>query len=184
MPATSNRFGDDYVHLFTLVTSRPLGKRFSLGLEYDGTYERAFADGELDSQWMRRISLGYNVSNESSFQPRTARYQRPWRLCAVLPGRQQPRGRVSPAIPGGRRAVRQLRKPGFGRNAQPFHREVRPSRRRRRGHVAATSRPSARRRPESQACSGAKPLTREFITSKYLQVIQRNHWNPIVDDPL
>jgi hypothetical protein len=60
-------FGDDYVHLFTLVTSRPLGKRFSLGLEYDGTYERAFADGELNSQWLRRISLGYNVSNESSF---------------------------------------------------------------------------------------------------------------------
>jgi hypothetical protein len=60
-------FGDDYAHLFTLVTSRPIGKRFSLGLEYDGTYERAFSDGVLDSQWLRRISLGYNISNESSF---------------------------------------------------------------------------------------------------------------------
>ncbi len=59
-------FGDDYVHLFTIVTSRPLGRRISLGLEYDGTYERAFATGVLDSQWLRRVSLGYNVSSESS----------------------------------------------------------------------------------------------------------------------
>jgi hypothetical protein len=60
-------FGDNYVHLFTIVTSRPLTQRLSLGLEYDGTYERAFSNGELDSQWLRRVSLGYNVSNESSF---------------------------------------------------------------------------------------------------------------------
>jgi hypothetical protein len=60
-------FGDNYVHLFTIVTSRPIGRRISLGLEYDGTYQRAFSDGALDSQWLRRISLGYNISNESSF---------------------------------------------------------------------------------------------------------------------
>ena len=59
-------FGDDYVHLFTIVTSRPLSRRLSLGLEYDGTYQRAFSDGALDSQWLRRVSLEYNVSNESS----------------------------------------------------------------------------------------------------------------------
>lgn len=59
-------FGNNFVHLFTIVTSRPLGRRFSLGLEYDGTYERSLADGSLDSQWLRRISLGYNVSTESS----------------------------------------------------------------------------------------------------------------------
>lgn len=59
-------FGDNYVHLFTLVTSRPIGQRMTLGLEYDGTYERAFSNGVLDSQWLRRISLGYNISNESS----------------------------------------------------------------------------------------------------------------------
>jgi hypothetical protein len=35
-------------------------------LEYDGTYERAFGDGVLDSQWLRRISLGYNLSTEST----------------------------------------------------------------------------------------------------------------------
>ncbi|MFY9720019.1 MAG: hypothetical protein WAK16_10285, partial [Candidatus Cybelea sp.] len=50
-----------------IVTSRPLTQRLSLGLEYDGTDERAFDTGELDSQWLRRISLGYNISTESSF---------------------------------------------------------------------------------------------------------------------
>ena len=59
-------FGDNYVHLFTLSTSRQLTRRLSLGLEYDGTYERAFSDGVLDSQWLRRISLGYNISSESA----------------------------------------------------------------------------------------------------------------------
>ncbi|MFY9708921.1 MAG: hypothetical protein WAK88_02015, partial [Candidatus Cybelea sp.] len=60
-------FGDNYVHLFSIVTSRPLTRRLSLGLEYDGTYQRSFATGLLDSQWLRRVSLGYNISNESSF---------------------------------------------------------------------------------------------------------------------
>ncbi len=60
-------FGDNYVHLFTIVTSRPLARGLTLGLEYDGTYERAFAGGALDSQWLRRVSLGYNVSSESTF---------------------------------------------------------------------------------------------------------------------
>jgi hypothetical protein len=59
-------FGSNYVHLFTIVTSRPLWRNFTLGLEYDGTYERAFSDGALDSQWLRRISLGYNISSEST----------------------------------------------------------------------------------------------------------------------
>ncbi len=59
-------FGDNYVHLFTIVTSRPIGRRMSLGLEYDGTYERSFSEGTLDSQWLRRMSLGYNLSSESS----------------------------------------------------------------------------------------------------------------------
>ena len=60
-------FGDNYAHLFTIVTSRPLARGLSLGLEYDGTYERAFSTGILDSQWLRRVSLGYNISNESTF---------------------------------------------------------------------------------------------------------------------
>lgn len=59
-------FGGDYVHLFTIVTSRPLWRGLSLGLEYDGTYERAFSSGELDSQWLRRVSLGYDIGSEST----------------------------------------------------------------------------------------------------------------------
>jgi hypothetical protein len=50
-------FGPAYVRQFSAVTARPLGARLSLGLEYDGTTERALADGGLDSQWLRRVSL-------------------------------------------------------------------------------------------------------------------------------
>jgi hypothetical protein len=59
-------FGDNYTHLFTMVTSRPLSRNLSLGLEYDGTYERAFSNGVLDSQWLRRVSLGYNFNADTS----------------------------------------------------------------------------------------------------------------------
>jgi hypothetical protein len=60
-------FGTNYVHLFTITTSRPIGRRLTLGLEYDGTYERPLTGNQpLDSQWLRRISIGYNLSAESS----------------------------------------------------------------------------------------------------------------------
>ena len=55
------------VELFTITTSRPLMRGLTLGLEYDGTYERALSNGALDSQWLRRISLGYSISDESTF---------------------------------------------------------------------------------------------------------------------
>jgi hypothetical protein len=58
-------FGNNDAQLFSIVTSRPLG-RYSLGLEYDGTYERAFGTGVLDSQWLRRISLGESLGAESN----------------------------------------------------------------------------------------------------------------------
>ena len=60
-------FGSDYVHLLTFSTSRPIGRRMSINLAYDGTYERSFSNGVLNSQWLRSISLAYNVSSESSF---------------------------------------------------------------------------------------------------------------------
>lgn len=60
-------YGDNYVHLFTLGTTRPITRTMSIGLAYDGTYERATSDGVLDSQWLRSISLGVNLSPESSF---------------------------------------------------------------------------------------------------------------------
>jgi hypothetical protein len=60
-------FGTNYVHLFTSTTSRPLTQRLSIGLEYDGTYERSFTTGILDSQWLRRVTLSYNLTSESTF---------------------------------------------------------------------------------------------------------------------
>jgi hypothetical protein len=60
-------FGSNYVHLFTLNDTRVIGQRLTLGLAYDGTYERAFQNGVLDSQWLRRVSLGYNISSGSTF---------------------------------------------------------------------------------------------------------------------
>ncbi len=59
-------FGGNDMHLFTLSATRLLGKRVTLGLTYDGTYERAQANGALTSQWLRRISLGFDLSSEST----------------------------------------------------------------------------------------------------------------------
>ena len=58
-------FGDNFTQLFSIAASRPLG-RLSLGFEYDGTYERAFRTGGLNSQWLRRISLGESLGDESN----------------------------------------------------------------------------------------------------------------------
>ncbi len=58
-------FGNNYTQLFTIATSRPLG-RFSVGLEYDGTFERSLQTGVLDSQFLRRISLGRSIGAESN----------------------------------------------------------------------------------------------------------------------
>jgi hypothetical protein len=59
-------FGPDYVHLFTLTTTRPLTKTTTLGLTYDGTYERTFATGVLTSQFLRSVSLGINLTRDST----------------------------------------------------------------------------------------------------------------------
>jgi hypothetical protein len=59
-------FGSNYIHLFTTTTSRPLTRQLAIGLEYDGTYQRSFTTGVLDSQWLRRVTLSYNLSNEST----------------------------------------------------------------------------------------------------------------------
>jgi len=57
-------FGNAYTQITTITTSRPLG-RYSLGLEYDGTVERPFGGG-IDSQWLRRISLGESLGADSN----------------------------------------------------------------------------------------------------------------------
>jgi hypothetical protein len=54
-------FGGDELHQFTSTTSRPLGGRFSLTLEYDGTWERSPATGALNSQFLRRIGIGASL---------------------------------------------------------------------------------------------------------------------------
>ena len=64
--ASFGNFGQDYVHLYTSSTSRPIGRYLSLGLEYDGTYERSLSSGVLDSQWLRRISLGAQLGPDTN----------------------------------------------------------------------------------------------------------------------
>jgi hypothetical protein len=60
--ASFGDFGGNDLHLYTATTSRPIGSRYSLGLEYDGSYERGLTTGALDSQWLRRVSLGMNIN--------------------------------------------------------------------------------------------------------------------------
>ncbi|HLX26359.1 MAG TPA: hypothetical protein VKR05_05155, partial [Candidatus Cybelea sp.] len=59
-------FGGNSTHLFNLSTTRPITRTMTLGLTYDGTYQRSLTTGALDSQWLRSISLGINLSNEST----------------------------------------------------------------------------------------------------------------------
>ncbi len=59
-------FGGNWLHFYTFSTSRPIGRRLSLGFEYDGTYERNLNTGLLDSQFLRRISLGLNLGAVSN----------------------------------------------------------------------------------------------------------------------
>jgi len=55
-------FGGNWLHYYTSQTSRPLGSKLTLGLEYDATYERSLTTGILSSQFLRRVSLGVNVN--------------------------------------------------------------------------------------------------------------------------
>ncbi len=64
--ATWGLFGNDETHLYTISTSRPLGSRYSLGLEYDGSYQRDRTTGILESQWLRRVSLGIDTGSDSN----------------------------------------------------------------------------------------------------------------------
>jgi hypothetical protein len=59
-------FGGNWLHLYTAQTSRPIGSRYTLGLEYDGSFQRGLTSGALDSQWLRRVSLGFNMGSSSN----------------------------------------------------------------------------------------------------------------------
>ncbi len=60
-------FGGNETHLFNVAITRVVGSRFTLGASYAGTYERPFAAAVLTSQWLRRVSLGVNITSESTF---------------------------------------------------------------------------------------------------------------------
>lgn len=49
--------GADFLHLYSVSTSRQVTQHVSVGLEYDGSVERAVTTGLRDSQSLRRISL-------------------------------------------------------------------------------------------------------------------------------
>ena len=59
-------FGGNWTHFYTSQTSRPLGSRYTLGLEYDASYERSLATGVLESQFLRRISIGFNINRSTN----------------------------------------------------------------------------------------------------------------------
>lgn len=59
-------FGATFIHQYSLSASRTLGTRLSVAAQYAGTYGRAIAGGALTSQWLRLISLGYNLGPDSN----------------------------------------------------------------------------------------------------------------------
>ncbi|MBV8147463.1 MAG: hypothetical protein JO092_00060 [Candidatus Eremiobacteraeota bacterium] len=59
-------FGGTFLHQYSLSTSRPIGTRFSAAAQYAGTYGRTIASGALNSQWLRLLSLGYNLGPDSN----------------------------------------------------------------------------------------------------------------------
>jgi len=59
-------FGGTFLQQYSLSASRPFGTRFSAAAQYAGTYGRTISDGALNSQWLRLISLGYNLGADSN----------------------------------------------------------------------------------------------------------------------
>lgn len=59
--------GQDFVNLYTITTSRPLGHVLSLGLEWDGTLERGLVSHMSDAQYLRRISIGAQLGPDENF---------------------------------------------------------------------------------------------------------------------
>ncbi|HEV3154553.1 MAG TPA: hypothetical protein VGZ02_12165 [Candidatus Baltobacteraceae bacterium] len=59
-------FGGTFLHQYSLSASRPLGTRFSAAAQFAGTYGRTISNGDLNSQWLRLISLGYNLGPDSN----------------------------------------------------------------------------------------------------------------------
>ena len=64
--ADQGAFGDVFLHQYTLSTARQLGTHLSLSAEYAGTYGRTLSDGQLNSQWLRLISVGESLGTDSN----------------------------------------------------------------------------------------------------------------------
>jgi hypothetical protein len=62
-----NDTGPDYVHLYSISTSRPLWRMLSVGFEVDGTVESGIASGLHNSQWLRRVSIGAQLGPDENF---------------------------------------------------------------------------------------------------------------------
>src|SRR5579884_574376 len=58
-------FGDYYLQQVTSNLTRPLGSRYTLSLEYDGTHEH-FYSGPSDGQWLRRVSFGWSIDRDTT----------------------------------------------------------------------------------------------------------------------
>lgn len=56
----------NYLHLYSLSTSRPLGRYLTLGAEFAGSVERNTVTGALDSQWLRRLTLGAELGPDEN----------------------------------------------------------------------------------------------------------------------
>jgi Domain of unknown function (DUF5916) len=64
---TYGPFGGVMLHQFSTSTSRPLAGHLALTLEYDGTWERSFSTGQIDSQFLRRVGLGASLGRDANF---------------------------------------------------------------------------------------------------------------------
>jgi hypothetical protein len=60
-------FGDMYLQQVSVATSRPLGKRWTIGGEIDGTRERPTFGGPANGQWLRRITVGETIGQNTNF---------------------------------------------------------------------------------------------------------------------
>ena len=60
-------FGGNFTHLYSITTSRPLGSRYSISLEYDGTVEEPLqGGGGVQSQWLRRVTIGETLGQDAN----------------------------------------------------------------------------------------------------------------------
>ncbi len=59
-------FGGTFAHILTLTASRPLGTHFSVSGEYGNTIERSFTASALESQTLRRLTLGETLGSDSN----------------------------------------------------------------------------------------------------------------------